>query len=78
MSAVKLDGSLVQSLANDEVAVMMVRAMTDLAHAMNVVVIAPLIEDATSLQLLQGAGADCAQGFVLGMPSDEWAELEAQ
>ncbi len=77
LSAVKLDGSLVQSLANDEVGVMMVRAMTDLAHAMNVVVIAPLIEDAASLQLLQGAGADCAQGFVLGMPSDEWAELEA-
>ncbi|MBC7955779.1 MAG: EAL domain-containing protein [Cytophagales bacterium] len=75
LSAVKLDGSLVQSLANDEVGVMMVRAMTDLAHAMNVVVIAPLVEDATALHLLRGAGADCAQGFALGMPSDEWAEL---
>jgi diguanylate cyclase (GGDEF)-like protein/PAS domain S-box-containing protein len=78
LSSVKLDGSLVQSLANDEVGVMMVRAMTDLAHAMNVVVIAPLIEDPAALQLLQGAGADCAQGFALGMPSDAWAELEAQ
>lgn len=78
LSSVKLDASLVQSLANDEVGVMMVRAMTDLAHAMNVVVIAPLIEDTAALQLLQGAGADCAQGFALGMPSDAWAELEAQ
>ena len=78
LSSVKLDGSLVQTLAGDEVGVMMVRAMTDLAHAMNVVVIAPLIEDAAALHLLQSAGADCAQGFALGMPSDMWAELEAQ
>jgi EAL domain-containing protein (putative c-di-GMP-specific phosphodiesterase class I) len=57
---------------------MMVRAMTDLAHAMNVVVIAPLIENAAALHMLKNAGADCAQGFVLGMPRDMWAELEAQ
>jgi diguanylate cyclase (GGDEF)-like protein/PAS domain S-box-containing protein len=78
LSSVKLDGTLVRSLSNDEVGVMMVRAMTDLAHAMNVVVIAPLIEDTASLQLLQGAGADCAQGYALAMPSGVWAELEAQ
>jgi diguanylate cyclase (GGDEF)-like protein/PAS domain S-box-containing protein len=78
ISSVKLDGSLVQTLASDEVGVMMVRAMTDLAHAMNVVVIAPLIENAAALHMLKNAGADCAQGFVLGMPRDMWAELEAQ
>jgi diguanylate cyclase (GGDEF)-like protein/PAS domain S-box-containing protein len=78
LSSVKLDGSLVRSLVNDEVGVMMVRAVTDLAHAMNVVVIAPLIEDPAALHLLQGAGADCAQGFALGMPGDVWSELETQ
>ncbi|MEO8151591.1 MAG: EAL domain-containing protein [Rhizobacter sp.] len=78
LSSVKLDGSLVQTLASDEVGVMMVRAMTDLAHAMNVVVIAPLIEDAAALHMLQSAGVDCAQGFVLGAPADAWAELETQ
>ncbi len=75
LSAVKLDASLVQALAQDEVGVMMVRAMTDLAHAMNMVVIAPQIEDAAAFQLLRNAGADCAQGYVLGMPRDAWAEL---
>ncbi|MET0333813.1 MAG: EAL domain-containing protein [Rhizobacter sp.] len=73
LSAVKLDGTLVQSLANDDVGVLMVRAMTDLAHAMKAVVIAPLIEDASVLQHLRSAGVDFAQGYGLGAPR----ELEA-
>lgn len=77
LSAVKLDGSLVQSLASDEVGVLMVRAMTDLAHAMKAVVIAPLIEDTTVLQRLRSAGVDYAQGFVLGEPRTSWQELQA-
>jgi diguanylate cyclase (GGDEF)-like protein/PAS domain S-box-containing protein len=70
LASVKLDGSLVQSLRQDELGVTLVRAMTDLAHAMNVLVIAPMVEDPVTLRLLQGAGADCAQGFALGMPED--------
>ncbi|MBX3626224.1 MAG: EAL domain-containing protein [Rhizobacter sp.] len=77
LSAVKLDGSLVQGLAGDEVGVLMVRAMTDLAHAMKAVVIAPLIEDNTVLQRLRSAGVDYAQGFVLGEPRTSWSELAA-
>jgi diguanylate cyclase (GGDEF)-like protein/PAS domain S-box-containing protein len=77
LSAVKLDGSLVQGLASDEVGVLMVRAMTDLAHAMKAVVIAPLIEDPTVLQRLRSAGVDYAQGFVLGAPRTSWQELLA-
>jgi len=72
LASVKLDGSLVQALTNDERGVAMVRAMADLAHAMNVAVIAPQIEDAATLRLLQGAGADFAQGFVLGEPGECW------
>jgi EAL domain-containing protein (putative c-di-GMP-specific phosphodiesterase class I) len=37
---------------------------------MNVLVIAPMVEDPVTLRLLQGAGADCAQGFALGVPED--------
>jgi diguanylate cyclase (GGDEF)-like protein/PAS domain S-box-containing protein len=75
LSAVKLDGSLVQGLASDEVGVLMVRAMTDLAHAMNAVVIAPLIEDPGVLHRLRSAGVDYAQGFVLGEPRTSWSAL---
>jgi diguanylate cyclase (GGDEF)-like protein/PAS domain S-box-containing protein len=77
LSAVKLDGTLVQGLAGDDVGVLMVRAMTDLAHAMQAVVIAPLIEDAAVLQRLRSAGVDCVQGFVLGEPRTSWSELVA-
>lgn len=77
LGSVKLDGNLVQGLGSDEVGVLMVRAMTELAHAMNAVVIAPLIEDAAALQRLRRAGVDCAQGFVLGEPRDAWSELVA-
>jgi EAL domain-containing protein (putative c-di-GMP-specific phosphodiesterase class I) len=76
LASVKLDGSLVQALTHDELGVTLVRAMADLAHAVNAVVIAPLVEDAATLRLLQGAGADFAQGFLLGVPRDSWMELE--
>lgn len=77
LASVKLDASLVQSLAGDEVGVLMVRAMTDLAHAMKAVVIAPMIEDATVLQRLRSAGVDYAQGYVLGEPRDATPTLLA-
>ena len=70
--AVKLDGSLVQALTGDPLGATVVRAMTDLAHAMNLVVIAPLVESAEALRQLRSAGVDCAQGFALGAPEDVW------
>ena len=75
LASVKLDAGLVHALAHDPRELAMVRAMADLAHAMNVAVIAPQVEDAATLRLLHGAGADCAQGFVLGEPADGWARF---
>ena len=73
LAAVKLDSSLMHALTNDKLGVTLVRAMADLAHAMNALVIAPLVEDAATLRLLHGAGADCAQGFALGTPAPAWS-----
>lgn len=74
LAAVKLDGDLVQSTHQDELSEPLLRTMTELAHAMNLVVIAPLVEDADTLRRLRAAGADCAQGFALGSPTDTWRE----
>lgn len=74
LSSVKLDGSLVQTLANDELGVMLVSSMTELAHAMELRVIAPLVEDAATLRLLTAAGVDFAQGFLISQPGDECAQ----
>ena len=70
LSAVKLDGSLVQTLRKDELGLTLVRAMADLAHATRLAVIAPLVEDTATLRLLQRAGIDCVQGFALGELQD--------
>jgi EAL domain-containing protein (putative c-di-GMP-specific phosphodiesterase class I) len=39
---------------------------------MNLLVIAPLVEDADTLRRLRAAGVDCAQGFALGLPAEAW------
>ncbi|NRF70279.1 EAL domain-containing protein [Aquincola sp. S2] len=70
ISAVKLDASLVQALARDPFGATLVRTMTELAHAMNLKVIAPAVEDLATLRLLQSLGLDRAQGFVLERPAD--------
>ena len=74
LGAVKFDGDLVQSLQGDELGEPLLRAMTELAHALNLVVIAPLVEDAETLRRLRAVGVDCAQGFALGSPAEWWRE----
>ena len=72
LASVKLEGSLVQTLTHDDLGETLVRTMTDVAHAMNLLVIAPLVEDADTLRRLRAAGVDCAQGFALGHPAEAW------
>jgi len=76
LGAVKFDGDLVQTLQADELGEPLLRAMTELAHALNLVVIAPLVEDADTLRRLRAVGVDCAQGFALGSPAEWWRETE--
>ncbi len=76
LGAVKFDGDLVQTLQADELGEPLLRAMTELAHALNLVVIAPLVEDAETLRRLRAVGVDCAQGFALGSPAEWWRESE--
>lgn len=74
LGAVKFDGDIVQNLQGDELGEPLLRAMTELAHALNLVVIAPLVEDADTLRRLRAVGVDCAQGFALGLPAQMWRD----
>ncbi|MEY4562397.1 MAG: hypothetical protein RLZZ618_1674 [Pseudomonadota bacterium] len=74
LSAVKLDGPLVQSLQHADSGGAVVRAMTDLAHAMQIDVIAPMAEDPSTLSRLRAAGVDQVQGFALGHPTEAWGD----
>ncbi len=76
LDSVKLDGPLIQTLHHSDGGEAVVRAMTDLAHAMGVQVIAPMAEDAPTLLRLRAAGVDGVQGFALGHPTDAWVERQ--
>ncbi len=74
IAAVKLDTTLVQGLTHDKFGATLVRTMTELAHAMNLEVFAPAVEDVATLRQLHAMGLDRAQGFVLGRPGGDAAE----
>jgi diguanylate cyclase (GGDEF)-like protein len=72
---VKIDGSFIRHLTEDDGGRMIVRAVIDLAHGFGQQAIAMHVGDEDTLELLRGYGADYAQGFHIGRPRPI-AELE--
>lgn len=68
-SAIKLDRSFVVKLSKGSDSNQMIRSMVDLAHSMNMRVIAEGVEEASQLELVKELGVDEVQGFFLGRPS---------
>jgi len=66
---VKIDGQFVRDLPRSEVHRAMVRAMSEIAHALGKEVIAEFVEDEATYRLLADFGVDYVQGFHLGRPS---------
>jgi len=64
----KLDGSLVQALANDAHDREFAKAICGLAHAIGLDVIAEFVQDEETLKFLSDIGVKYAQGFYLGKP----------
>ena len=68
VNTVKIDGRFIQDIAENEVNRALVRAMTDVAHALHKVTVAEFVQNERSMQLLELIGVDYAQGFYLGKP----------
>ena len=64
----KIDKSFVLILDADHCARAIVSATVELARALNVVVVAEGVENATTLESLRRLGADVAQGFHIALP----------
>jgi Amt family ammonium transporter len=64
----KIDGSLVQGLEQSPSDQAMVRAISDLAHALGIRTVAEHACTATIVEHLRGLGVDYAQGYALGRP----------
>jgi EAL domain-containing protein (putative c-di-GMP-specific phosphodiesterase class I) len=67
-SGLKLDGSFVVELGQDPASERVVAAVVQLAHAVELNVVAEGVETAEQLVVLQRLGVDGAQGYLLAAP----------
>lgn len=70
ISALKIDQTFVRHLCDNEQDSVIVRSTIDLAHNLNLKVVAEGVEDSETLDLLRLMGCDEAQGYLLGRPLD--------
>ncbi|MFL9914726.1 EAL domain-containing protein [Paraburkholderia fungorum] len=64
----KLDKSFVDEVATDHAANTVVQAVIELAHKLNIVVVAEGVETEAQLDILRSANCDEIQGYLLGRP----------
>lgn len=66
----KIDGSFVRLIHEDQVAVAMVSAINQIGQVMGLSTIAEFVENEQIFQVLKGIGVDYAQGFHFSRPTD--------
>jgi diguanylate cyclase (GGDEF)-like protein len=71
----KIDGAFITNLINDPVDQTLVKSMIEIAKTLNKKIIAEFVENKTVLDLLMQYGADYAQGYFVGRPELELAEV---
>ena len=64
----KIDGSFVKNIKNDNISLTFVKSMGDIAAAMNLETIAEFVEDMETYHLLRGIGINYAQGYGISKP----------
>lgn len=65
---IKIDRSVIQHIANDEISLANVKAGVDLACELGLAVVAEGVENQQTLELLQQMGCDFAQGYYVCRP----------
>jgi diguanylate cyclase (GGDEF)-like protein len=68
VSMLKIDGSFVRDILRDERAESMVRAVAQLARAMNITTVAEYVETPEILTRVRSLGVDYGQGFAIARP----------
>jgi EAL domain-containing protein (putative c-di-GMP-specific phosphodiesterase class I) len=76
VSTLKIDQSFVRGVPDDEENAAIVRAVVQMAHALNITVVAEGVETEAQAAFLAAAGCDILQGYLLGRPMSA-AELGA-
>jgi len=65
----KLDRAFLAAASHDDRAVAIIRSTIDLAHSLDLRIVAEGVETDENLALIAGMGCDIAQGYLLGRPS---------
>lgn len=67
---IKIDGSFVRNIVDDEVDRMFVKSIIEIARTMGIQTVAEFVEDDQILAVLRGLGVDYGQGYGLGWPAE--------
>lgn len=78
----KINGSIVNGMANDPVHYAMVESINRIGHLMGARTIAACVEDEATLEAVRAIGVDCVQGYGVARPNvlgqrDPSAEIRA-
>ncbi|MCC3446424.1 MAG: EAL domain-containing protein [Microcoleus sp. PH2017_40_RAT_O_B] len=65
---IKIDGNFIKNLAENPIDIVMVEAITKIAHAMGIKTIAEYVESQAVMDKLKELGVDYGQGYYLGKP----------
>ncbi|MFC3851873.1 putative bifunctional diguanylate cyclase/phosphodiesterase [Salinispirillum marinum] len=76
ISTIKIDRSFTQRVSLDHEADSIVRSIINLAHDLNMQVVAEGVEDDTQLNFLLGNGCDQVQGYLFSEPRPMWEVLQ--
>ena len=68
VNALKIDGSFVRDITENEVSKSMVAAIAEIARVMNLETVAEFVQDQKSMDLLKDLGVTWAQGYFIGIP----------
>jgi diguanylate cyclase (GGDEF)-like protein/PAS domain S-box-containing protein len=73
----KIDGSFVQNISNDDVDKAMVAAINKVGHALNKIMVAEFVEDQQAVEILQSMGIEYMQGYHLHKPESFESLMES-
>lgn len=65
---IKIDGNFIKNVADNPIDIVMVEAITKIAHVMGIKTVAEYVESQRVIDKLQELGVDYAQGYYLGKP----------
>jgi len=73
---IKIDGQLIQGIANNTVDRSIVASINDIAHALGKRTVAEYVQNVHVLRVLKDCGVDFVQGYYISRPSEQLGQIE--